>query len=130
MGLCSGCERLPAGDSGFCDICRKVLRQVWNGERTQTIGDLRLYATGAIDKRLKMPKPPGKRWGDGGELCNVCAIAPAVSVGICSSCRLEEGLDFNEIPSGYRCSQCHAPEGFHHKLDCRGERRLIACGKK
>lgn len=128
--LCSGCGRLPVFGCAYCDICRKVARLVWTGDGTQTVGDLRLYAQAAIEKRLKMPKPPGKRWGDGGELCNVCAIAPAVSTGICSSCRLEEGLDFNEIPPGYRCSQCHAPEGFHHRLDCRGERRLIASGRK
>lgn len=130
-GLCQGCERLQEAGNGYCDVCRKVLHQVWNGERTQTVGDLRLYATAAIDRRLKTPKlPGGKRWGDGGELCNICAISPAVSVGICSSCRLEEGKDFKEIPVGYRCSQCHATEGFHHRLDCCGERRLIVSGRK
>lgn len=129
LGLCQGCERLPVSGFGYCDICRKVIRLVWNGEPTQLAGDLRLYAEAAIDHRINMPKPPGSRWGDGGELCNICAIAPAVSVGLCSSCRLEEGTDFKEIPNGYRCSQCHAPEGFHHEPDCRGERRLIACGK-
>lgn len=125
-GLCQGCSRLPENGWGYCDVCRKVIHQIWHGESTQTICDLRLYAMAAIDKRLRTPKPPGKRWGDGGQLCNICAIAPAVASGICTECR-NESKDFREIPPGYRCSQCHTKGGFHHKPDCRGERTLIVC---